>query len=106
MTVRPTACATLAHIRYADGIKTGTLLYIKPTVMGDEPEDVRYYQRSHPSFPHEPTIDQFFDEAQWESYRRLGEHLGNRLFSAKSDKWYPGQMTALPASKERLDECH
>jgi Patatin-like phospholipase len=99
MTVRPTACATLAHIRYADGIKTGTLLYIKPTVMGDEPEDVRYYQRSHPSFPHEPTIDQFFDEAQWESYRRLGEHLGNRLFSAKSDKWYPGQMTTLPASK-------
>ena len=100
MTTRPTACATLAHIRYADGIKTGTLLYIKPTVMGDEPEDVRYYHRSHSSFPHEPTIDQFFDEAQWESYRQLGEHLGTRIFNTKSDKWHPAQLTGLPPSNK------
>ena len=87
----PTACATLAHIRYADKTN-GTLLYIKPTMLGGEPEDVRYYQRSNPTFPHQATGDQFFDEAQWESYRQLGEHLGTRLFSTKSDKWHPAQI--------------
>jgi hypothetical protein len=41
--------------------------------IGDEAEDVRHYrQRANPAFPHEPTIDQFFDEAAVvESYRKL-----------------------------------
>ena len=26
-------------------------------------------------------IDQFFDEPQWESYRRLGAHIGDNLFA-------------------------
>jgi hypothetical protein len=43
---------------------------------GDEPEDVCHYRRSHP-FLQETTNDQFFDEAQWESYRRLGQHVGH-----------------------------
>ena len=25
-------------------------------------------------------LDQFFDEQQWESYRKLGEHIGNKVF--------------------------
>ena len=27
------------------------------------------------------TFDQFFDEAQWESYRKLGAWTGDRLFN-------------------------
>ena len=30
-------------------------------------------------FPHEGTVDQVFDEAQWESYRGLGEHMAAPL---------------------------
>jgi hypothetical protein len=71
-------CA-LAEVRYLDGT-TGRLLYVKATVTGDEPADVVGYAVGHPAFPHEPTSDQFFDEAQWESYRRLGEHIGGLLF--------------------------
>jgi hypothetical protein len=56
-------------------------LYIKATLMGDEPEDVCHYHRAHPDFPQETTIDQFFDEAQWESYRRLGLHTGHRVLT-------------------------
>jgi hypothetical protein len=41
---------------------------------GDESADIIQYQRTHSQFPQEPTEDQFFDEEQWESYRRLGEH--------------------------------
>ncbi|MBI3694113.1 MAG: hypothetical protein HY238_04645, partial [Acidobacteria bacterium] len=31
------------------------------------------YAAEHPDFPQQPTSDQFFDEAQFESYRRLGQ---------------------------------
>lgn len=50
------------------------LLYIKPTLTGDEPCDITQYRKRNENFPHESTGDQFYDEAQWESYRRLGEH--------------------------------
>ncbi len=57
----------------------GLLLLVKPTLLGNEPSDVLQYAASHPRFPQEPTSDQFFDEAQWESYRKLGEHIGAEL---------------------------
>lgn len=44
------------------------------------PADVRNYLNEHADFPNEPTLDQFFDEQQWESYRKLGEHVGNKVF--------------------------
>ncbi|HEX7136771.1 MAG TPA: hypothetical protein VF219_02950, partial [Vicinamibacterales bacterium] len=55
------------------------LIIVKPSVTGDEPLDVLQYAASHPTFPQEPTSDQFFDEAQWESYRKLGEHVGAQV---------------------------
>ena len=57
------------------------ILIVKPTVTGDEPLDVLQYAASHDTFPQEPTADQFFDEAQWESYRQLGEHIGYELLN-------------------------
>jgi hypothetical protein len=62
------------------------LLYIKPTLVGDEPSDVRQFQIEHPSFPNESTAEQFFDEAQWESYRRLGEHIADKVFRSRDDQ--------------------
>ena len=43
----------------------------KQTLLGDEPADISHYHKSHPDFPQQTTADQFFDEAQWESYRCL-----------------------------------
>ena len=40
----------------------------------------------HPEFPHESTINQFFDEAQWESYRSLGQHAATLLF--EDPEWF------------------
>jgi hypothetical protein len=56
------------------------LLYLKATVTGDEPADVLSYAALHLDFPNETTLDQLFDESQWESYRKLGEHVGENLF--------------------------
>jgi hypothetical protein len=52
----------------------GVLLYVKPTLIGDEPIDVANYARAHPAFPQESTTNQWFDTAQFESYRMLGLH--------------------------------
>ena len=64
-------------IRYGPD-DVGELLYLKPVLTGDEPTDVlRYAARSARQgkpFPHHATYDQFFDEAQFESYRALGCH--------------------------------
>lgn len=79
------AHAALARIRYSGSAsregETGWLLYIKPTLIGDEPVDVLNYHARNPDFPQESTADQYFDEAQWESYRKLGEDIANKLFA-------------------------
>jgi hypothetical protein len=54
--------------------KDGVLVYIKPTLTGDEPADILNYAGEHRSFPHESTLNQFFTESQFESYRALGYH--------------------------------
>jgi len=65
-----------------------------------------------PLFPHHPTSDQFFDESQFESYRRLGLHvveefcvlrtarLTNMLFPSSSPPPRRTQKAIVP-SKER-----
>jgi choline dehydrogenase-like flavoprotein len=75
------SCATLALISYADQPgKESWLLLIKANLAPMIPADVRNYAVSHPTFPNESTVDQFFDDAQWESYRSLGESAGNAIF--------------------------
>ena len=69
----------IGRIKYAEGDE-GILLYVKPTLTGDEPADVRQYKTRNDAFPHEGTGDQFYDEAQWESYRRLGLHVTDEVF--------------------------
>ncbi len=80
--------AVIGTIHYGGigGSEKGILLYIKPTLVGDEPTDVMQYRTRNPNFPHESTGDQFYDEAQWESYRRLGEHCAGTVFRFVEDR--------------------
>ncbi len=57
----------------------GYLVYLKPTLTGEEPTDVEAYRARHPQFPHESTMDQWLGESQFESYRALGEHCADTL---------------------------
>ncbi|MDQ3064601.1 MAG: patatin-like phospholipase family protein [Acidobacteriota bacterium] len=70
-------CA-IAKIKYSavDGrVDDGVLIYIKPTLDGDEPIDIVNYKSVNPDFPHETTADQMYSESQFESYRSLGFHM-------------------------------
>jgi hypothetical protein len=58
----------------------GYLLYVKLSLTGNEGEFLRRYRLDEPAFPHHSTADQLFSEAQYEAYRSLGEHVGDRLF--------------------------
>jgi hypothetical protein len=69
----------VGDIEYPDG-DTGVLLLLKPTLLGNEPPDITQYKARNTDFPHETTGDQFYDEAQWEAYRRLGEHAALTAF--------------------------
>lgn len=72
-------CA-IGTITYPETGSTGQLIYIKAAIHGDEPEDIGSYAAANPTFPHESTADQFFTESQFESYRRLGLHIGLSVF--------------------------
>jgi hypothetical protein len=63
-----------AKIIYADNSK-GRLIYINTTFCEGLSADIYGYKREHPSFPEEPTSDQFFNEKQFEAYRELGYHI-------------------------------
>jgi len=71
------------HYNKADSREEdGHLIYFKSSLTGDEPVDVRHYSEKDKAFPHTATADQFFDEAQFESYRELGYHILRSTMSA------------------------
>jgi hypothetical protein len=80
----------------ATRIPDGELIYIKPVLTRADltanfselvPADVRHYAEANPPFPHQPTSDQFFDESQFESYRRLGLHSAERFSASDQPAW-------------------
>lgn len=63
--------------------RTGVIVYIKSSLLRNEKElraDVRQYGIENSSFPQQSTINQWFDEAQFESYRQLGRHCALQAF--------------------------
>jgi hypothetical protein len=79
----------------------GTLIYIKPTVYGQEPADVLNYAKANEKFPHETTGDQMYSESQFESYRALGAHVIQAIADSKKD--YAGKVEPFKTPKEFVD---
>ncbi|MBV8914872.1 MAG: hypothetical protein JOZ05_17765, partial [Acetobacteraceae bacterium] len=65
-------------ITYKEGTE-GVLVYLKPDYAPDLPVSIRAYGDEHTRFPHESTLDQWFTESQFESYRALGEFQATRM---------------------------
>ena len=109
-------CA-VGWIHYEDVDRTalpGILVYLKPSLTGDEPSDVQNYARQFSSFPHQSTSDQFFSESQFESYRQLGQHVVTEVFGKAVELIRPDldqteqlfkelkrRWTSLPADLEK-----
>lgn len=117
-TKRSVTHCVVGTIHYPDS-SDGALVYIKSSLVGDEPEDVLQYAAAHAEFPHQTTGDQWFDESQFESYRTLGYHIAEatflpalnlaanleqtgtrQLFDALKSIWYPpSEAIAAHATK-------
>lgn len=73
----------LGEIEYVGENNKGVLLYIKSSITGNEPVDIFEYALKNKTFPHQTTSDQFFDEEQFESYRKLGVYISETILQDK-----------------------
>ena len=83
----------IGRITYPDESECRYLLYLKSSCTGDEDVLIGEYRHRSPDFPHESTADQFFNEGQFEAYRALGQHIGEKAVKALAPKSLPDQMT-------------
>lgn len=68
----------IGEIIYNCGMKA-TFIYIKSSIIDHVSADVLGYKKQNPSFPNQSTIDQFFDEFQFEAYRELAFQVTHKL---------------------------
>ena len=85
-----TAHCVVGTIKYPEDKpkdRPGIVVYMKSSLTGDEPADVLNYKKEDNAFPHDSTVNQWFTESQFESYRRLGHHVAFSTFKpARPDK--------------------
>jgi hypothetical protein len=67
-----------------DENKATYIVWLIPRIFAHLPPDLVAYSKAFPEFPNHSTADQFFDEAQWESYRRIGYEMIQRLFEDRT----------------------
>jgi hypothetical protein len=85
----PLRYCAIGRIHYGEvdtGAESGTVIYIKPALTGEESADILNYSRTSKAFPHESTADQWFSEAQFESYRELGQWCVRQICESGSEQ--------------------
>jgi hypothetical protein len=75
-------------------VEDGDLIYIKASLNGNESRDVLNYADQHPLFPQQATSNQWFDESQFESYRRLGCHVIEEMLQFREGTFSFDQFVA------------
>src|SRR6185369_8450007 len=71
---------SLHYTDLSEAARTGIIILFKPVLTGHEDADLIQYGREDAhGFPHQTTADQWYDEAQFESYRRLGQITAHAL---------------------------
>ncbi|HUP60410.1 MAG TPA: patatin-like phospholipase family protein [Thermoanaerobaculia bacterium] len=81
--------------------RTGTIIVVKPNRTMGASVDVRQYGFKNDAFPQQTTADQWFDEQQFESYRRLGAISGSAMFEWDTVVRDAGEFFADPTLRKR-----
>lgn len=115
------AVGTIHYETLAEQATPGYLVYLKASLSGDEETDIQNYASLETTFPHQSTADQWFDESQFESYRKLGSHVAHSVFGtaakdhpvvagreaffvALHEAWYPPSSAGAAASTRHAAE--
>lgn len=80
----------------------GVLLYIKSSLTGDEEADVLSQHLSNPAFPHDTTLNQFFNETQFEAYRALGQHMFESIWEKFRNSDECKDLSAYPTRDAKI----
>jgi hypothetical protein len=93
--VLPFRSFAYAKVHYPECATPGELVYLKPADVAEVAMDVRSYRNLNETFPHQSTLEQFYGESQFESYRELGRRETELLAPDA------GTLTAFFAGVER-----
>lgn len=85
-----TPAKVYGEILYIKSSLTGTIIREKQEELPCEPIDILNYRFEHGTFPHDTTANQWFTESQFESYRRLGQHMVAEI--GLNDDWKGFQL--------------
>jgi hypothetical protein len=84
-----------------DDPRFGYLVYIKASITGREPADILQYAKTHNTFPHETTANQFFNESQFESYRHLGSYIVETIAQSAPERPLADQFDTFVEAARR-----
>jgi hypothetical protein len=62
------------------------------------------YKINHPAFPHESTIDQFFDPDQWNAYYFLGRFIAQDIFKEDNDYAFKDLESLIAYCEKELNK--
>jgi hypothetical protein len=80
----------VARLRYKDNTE-GLLVYCQMAITHSDPIEIQQIRNRFPSFPDEPTTNQFYTDDQVAAYRNLGYHIANRMCS-ELHRWTPDDL--------------
>jgi hypothetical protein len=83
-----------------DEERTGVIVVVKPTMTATEKVDVLQYKLQNAAFPNHSIADQWFTEAEFESYRKLGERSILQVF----DPTFPEDSPTVDEDCQAVDE--
>jgi hypothetical protein len=86
----------VGEICYPGQAQRGVLLYVKSSLTSDEPGDILGMKASDKAFPHNTTLNQFFDEKKFEAYRALGQHMMEFILQRKTNSYDPAHPLPDP----------
>lgn len=86
----------------------GLLVYCQMAITKRDPIEIQHIRNRFPSFPDEPTVNQFYTDDQVAAYRALGYHISNRM-CRELERWlFPKSADpadpAIPAVQENAGE--
>lgn len=96
-----------------DDNNLGLLVYCQMAITKNDPLEIQQIRNRFPSFPDEPTSNQFYTDEQVAAYRNLGFHIANRMCS-ELHRWSTNEIrhsgfclkNSVKDSAEQIDQIN
>ncbi|MEM9413016.1 MAG: hypothetical protein AAGA30_18045, partial [Planctomycetota bacterium] len=83
--------------------KEGLLVYAQMSITENDPIEIRQIKQKFPSFPDEPTSNQFYSKEQVAAYQKLGYYIGTQICH-ELVRWSPVEIKAANVHRNRAKQ--